>query len=69
MTGYDINARAAASDEVESREVSPNASEDEDYTNALRNSMQALWDPGYETSPFEELSQTISQCKSAKSYL
>jgi hypothetical protein len=70
MTGYDINSRAAASsDEDESREVSQNISEDEDYANALRNSMQPPWDPESETSPFEELSQTVSQCTSAHSCL
>jgi hypothetical protein len=64
MTGYDINSRAAASsDDGESREASQNISEDEDYANALRNSMQPLWDPESETSPFEELCQTISQCR------
>jgi hypothetical protein len=64
MTGYDINSQAAASgDEGDSRVVSPNISEDEDYANALRNSMQNPWDPESETSPFEELSQTISQCR------
>jgi hypothetical protein len=68
MTGYDINSRAlASSNEDESREVSQNISEDEDYANALRNSMQLPWDPDSETSPFEELSQTISQCRLAHS--
>lgn len=66
MTGYDVNSRAAASsDDDESREVSQNISEDEDYANALRSSTQPPWDPESETSPFEELSQAISQCRLA----
>jgi hypothetical protein len=70
MTGYDITSRAAASsDDGESREASQNISEDEDYANALRNSIQPPWDPESETSPFEELSQTISQCRFAHSCL
>jgi hypothetical protein len=70
MTGYDINSRAAASsDDGESREVSQNISEDENYANALRDSMQIPWDPESEASPFEELSQTISQCRLAHSCL
>jgi hypothetical protein len=63
MTGYDTHPQATASDdEGDSREISENTSEDEDYTDALRNSNQNLWDPESETSPFEELSQTVLQC-------
>lgn len=64
MTGYDVNSQAAASgDEFDSREVSQNISEDEDYANALRSSMRDPWDHDSDPSPFEELSQTISQCE------
>jgi hypothetical protein len=64
MTGYDVRLQAAASsDESDSREISRNISEDEDYANVLRNSTQNPWDPECKASPFDELSQTISQCK------